>query len=163
VKRNPSSPPPDQLPPLPPSADSSAAAEPPPGALGALANEAARVDAAVEEAMDPNWVGGGDGKAREPSPEKQDVPTADFLEGMLAPVAELVLPSLHHGFVVRPLKPHEVKMLAVTWGACLDHYFPGGVRSWGPVGGAVAASFAVFAPRLMLPASPPKPEPAPSA
>lgn len=99
-----------------------------------------------------------------PAPARQDVPTADFLEGLLAPVAELVLPSLHHGFVVKPVKAHEVKMLAVTWAACLDHYFPGGVRAWGPVGGAVAATVAVFAPRLMIPApAAPKVEPAPSA
>lgn len=149
----PASPPP---PPLSPSPAENAAAsgngELPPGLAG-LTAEADALDAGAAPGAAP-------AAAEQPAPESPDIPTAKFLEGMLAPLAEL-LPSVHHGFAAKPLKPGEVQMLAVGWAAVLDHYFPGGVSTWGPWGLALGATVAVVGPRLAVPAPAPRAEAAP--
>jgi hypothetical protein len=131
-----------QSPPLssPESAGSSAAAD-----LEQLALEAERGGAAAP------------GAAPAPEPAASpEVPTSDFLAGMLAPAFDQLAPNWK-------VKPHEIKMLAVGWGAVLDKYFPGGVSSWGPWGVALAATAAVIGPRVNIPPQlppPPKAEPA---
>lgn len=89
------------------------------------------------------------------------MPTAELLAGLLTPLADL-LPQVHHGFAAKPLKAHEVKMLAVGWAAVLDHYWPGGVGQWGPWGLALGSTVAVIGPRLAVPAPKAEPAPAPS-
>lgn len=127
----PSAPQLDQQPtPESPDAAPSISAELPPD-LAALGAEA---DRAGEAPAEPSPAG----------PTKQDVPTADFLAGMLAPAFDQLAPNWK-------VKQHEVQMLAVGWGAVLDHYFPGGVNAWGPWGVALAATAAVLGPRINVP------------
>lgn len=90
------------------------------------------------------------GGAAPGGPAPPDVPTADFLAGMLAPAFEQLAPNWK-------VKQHEVKMLAIGWGAVLDHYFPGGVNAWGPWGVALAATAAVIGPRINIPPQLPPP------
>lgn len=123
-----------------------------PPALDQLANEGAQLEAGQVAGDVP-----GAAAAAPPAPPPE-IPTADFLEGMLGPLAELA-PHVHHGFAVKPIKSHEVKMLAFGWAAVLDHYFPRGVSEWGPWGVALGATFAVVGPRLVVPPPAPKQPP----
>lgn len=143
---------PRNQPPPPSEPASSAAAEPLPASLEALAGEA--------EQLGQGPAAPASDAAASTAPPKQEIPTVDFLEGMLAPLAALA-PSFHHGFAVAPITKAEVRMLAVGWAAVLDHYFPAGVTTWGPWVAALGATTAVLGPRLMIPA-PKKPE-APAA
>lgn len=128
-----------QPPSLPPEPESSAVADTPiPASLEGLAAEADGAGDVIAPGATaaPDKMSG--------APAQPEVPTADFLAGMLEPAFEQLAPNWQ-------VKRQEVKMLAVGWGAVLDHYFPGGVGAWGPWGLALGSTVAVIGPRLNVP------------